>query len=84
MSKTTYPGIPEPGASIEALMQTVIYLKMSVELLTGQRTGPTTGAPRMFIQNSVPPTADTGDLWINTGANNKLNYWDGTRWVQTT
>ena len=83
MSSPTYPSIPEPGNSVEALYQSVMQLKTEVEMLTGQRSN-FLGAPRVFIQDAMPAKADRGDLWISTTQSNKLNYWDGTKWVQTT
>lgn len=84
MSEPSYPGIPEPTLSLEGLMNTVLQLKIAVEMLSGQRTGPSYGAPRIFVQPKMPTTNDIGDLWINTALNNKLHFWDGRNWTQTT
>lgn len=83
MSNLSYPSIPDPGQSQESLFQSVMALKQTVELLTGQRPGPTFGAPRLFIQSVIPVTSDTGDFWVNSSTN-KLSYWNGKAWILIT
>ena len=36
-----------------------------------------------FAQSTQPTATDIGDLWIDTGNNNKMYRWDGTTWNST-
>ena len=36
-----------------------------------------------FAQSTQPTATDIGDLWIDTGTNNKMYRWDGTTWNST-
>ena len=83
MSNISYPSIPDPNNTLESIGESVRTMKQSVELLTGQRTGVSRGAPRIFVQPATPSTIDIGDLWINT-ATNKLLYWSGSTWTSLT
>lgn len=83
MSKPSYPSIPEPTPTIEGILPAVQSLKMAVELLTGQQSGVSFGAPRVFVQPSQPLTGDKGDLWI-VEQSNKLHWYTGSQWVALT
>ena|GEM_PF-6760612 len=41
MSKIKYPSVPEPTQDVRSLQASVLALKENVEILTGQRRGPT-------------------------------------------
>lgn len=62
MSETKFPGIPMPTTSPEALFRTVMSLKESVELLTGQRGDYVT----RVIEDIRAEIAATlaGDRWV--------------------
>lgn len=87
MSK--YPAIPEFTDDPRSVATTVRALKEAVELLTGQRQGPALGAPLVFVQEDTPSRAvrgavfGRGDIWINT-LTNKVSYWNGVEWEETT
>ena len=36
---------------------------------------------RTFIQTSAPTATATGDIWIDSDANNKMYRWNGSAWV---
>jgi len=83
VSNPSYPSIPEPMASIDGILETVRVMKLTIEMLTGQLKGVSSGAPRIFVQSSQPTTNDIGDLWINS-ANRKMSYWSGSAWLVIT
>lgn len=77
----TIPDFTDEPSSIGTALRAV---KQVVEIVSGQRQGPSYGAPQMFVQENEPVTSrvtsfKTGDFWINT-ATKKLNYWDGQQW----
>lgn len=75
MSKT-YPAIPDPIQTTDSMLSTIRALKMSVELLTGQRgaVAPT----KVFVQTDTPTAEKAGDLWVNEAST--LRYWTGSEW----
>jgi hypothetical protein len=77
MSKT-YPAIPDPIQTTDSMLNTIRALKISVELLTGQRgaVAPT----KVFVQTGTPTAEQVGDMWVNT-TTNYLYFWSGTDWV---
>ena len=85
MSK--YPSIPEFTDDPRSVAATVRALKEAVELLTGQRQGPSLGAPAIYVQEPMPSKDQRGvvfgpgDLWINP-TTRKIAYWMSGEWVE--
>jgi hypothetical protein len=73
-----YPSIPDPQANLQSVYEAVRTMKQSVELLTGHSG--TVAAARVSVASTPPTPVASGDLWVNTGSNNKLFVWDGTDW----
>ncbi len=73
-----FPSIPDPQANTESLYDVVRTMKQSVELLAGQKGS--VAAARVSVSAAPPTPVASGDLWVNTGSNNKLFVWDGTDW----
>lgn len=42
---------------------------------------PGTSGNTIFTQGTAPTALNTGDLWVNTSANNEVSIWNGTSWV---
>lgn len=80
--------MPEPVADLAQLTEVVRALKRNVELMAGvvQGTRPQTKSltNQNYIQSTEPTALNTGDLWVNTGDNNKLYVWSGTTWMIVT
>jgi hypothetical protein len=79
-----FPAIPDFMNTPESIGESVRAIKISVELLTGQRQGESIGAPDMFVQVNTPAFGPqtqfrVGDLWINPEAKTLL-FWDGQQW----
>lgn len=61
-------------------------MKQQLEVLTGQKRGPSKGAPSVYVQ-ALEPTQSTlvvfkeGDLWINPEIKN-LWFHNGSYWVK--
>ena len=83
MSNIQFPSIPDPGATLDGVLEAVRPLKQSVQLLVGQAGAEHRGAPRMYIQKIIPRSDHIGDLWINTDTN-ALSYWNGSSWIKLT
>lgn len=90
-----WPQIPEPVQDPETHLEPLKAIKQIVEMIIGQRGGAPVPMARTFITVIKPGASNSpytvrelqaGDLWINTGNNAKLNYWDaGTQvWIPTT
>lgn len=77
-----FPSVPVPTSDPDALLETVIALKQTVEMLTGQDQG-NGYAPHVFVQPGVPQALHTGDLWLcTTLSNSTFNIWNGSQWVK--
>jgi hypothetical protein len=79
----TIPDFTDDAASIGTALRA---MKQVVEIIAGQRQGPSFGAPQVFVQELEPVTSrvtsfKTGDLWVNI-LTTKLFYWDGRLWQQ--
>jgi hypothetical protein len=80
-----YPPIPDFGDTPASMMATLRAIKDSVEMLTGQRQGPSLGAPSVYVQVDTPTLAratmfSKGDFWIHEETF-VLSYWNGQQWV---
>lgn len=78
------PAIPDPGASLASIADTVRGLKAAVEVLTGQTGQPGDKAAHLYVQGTQPTTAHSGCIWVDTANANKLRVWDGTQWINVT
>lgn len=79
-----FPSIPVPTADPNALLQTALALKQTVEMLTGQDQTDRFTA-HVFIQTTPPDAYHEGDLWLcNTTTNASFNVWNGSKWVKLT
>jgi hypothetical protein len=77
-----FPSIPVPTADPPALLEAVLALKQTVEMLTGQDQSDKF-APHVFVQDAMPEALHTGDLWLCTVAtNSSFNVWSGTKWLK--
>ena len=83
MSNIKFPSIPDPGSTSDGMMDAVRAMKQSMQLLIGQTGADHRGAPRMYIQKTIPKSDHIGDLWINTETNS-LSYWNGSNWIKLT
>lgn len=74
-----YSAIPDPGVTLESVLDVVRALKNNVELLTGQRGN--SPAARLFYQADAPKFSETrnGDFWLQKNTKTLL-FWDGLEW----
>lgn len=81
MSKA-FPAIPDPVADQDSMLASMRVMKQAIELLAGHRgnVAPT----RVFVQATAPSAERAGDIWVNTGSNNKMLVWDGSAWRAVT
>lgn len=82
MSK--FPTIPDFTDTPESLGTALRTVKLTLEIMAGQRQGESKGSPDMFVQGSAPSfnnrsTHKLGDLWIDTSTDT-LKYWNGSLW----
>jgi hypothetical protein len=75
-----FAAIPEPGATLESVLDAVRALKNNVELLIGQRGN--SPSARLFYQIAAPKSSETriGDFWVRKDTK-ALLYWDGREWM---
>ena len=68
------------GSSLSVAMATAqsdhTTLATSVTNLSSSRN-------RTFLTGTTPTASAVGDLWIDTGNDNKMKRWDGTTWVDS-
>ncbi len=78
------PTIPDFTDDVASMATALRAMKQVIEIVSGQRQGPSFGAPQVFVQELEPVTSrvtsfKTGDLWVNK-TTNALFYWDGRLW----
>jgi hypothetical protein len=76
-----FPSIPVPREDLKSLNASVLALKQTVEMLTGQDQSDKYAA-HVFMQAGVPEAHHVGDLWLCTGTTFTFNIWDGTDWLK--
>lgn len=81
MSKA-FPGIPDPIATTDSMLNVMRVMKQAIELLVGQRGN--VAPNRVFVQASAPTPERAGDMWVDTVNANKLLVWDGAGWRTVT
>lgn len=92
-SNPTFPSIPVPKASMMSMLETVLTLKRTVEMLTGQEPAtlnastkpgeekPTYFAPHVFVQADTPTAYHIGDLWLAQRKSWSFSIWTGSDWI---
>jgi hypothetical protein len=74
-----FPTIIQPIAELQSLFTAVLQLKTAVEQLVSSNGR--FNAAHVFIQDELPTTSKTGDLWVVPGSANKVYLWTGQAWV---
>ena len=77
-----FPSIPVPTNDPNSLLEAILALKQSVEMLTGQDVAGDKFAPHVFVQTEQPQARHVGDLWLCTGRIYSFNVWDGSYWLK--
>jgi hypothetical protein len=77
-----YPSIPVPTDDPKALLEAVLALKQTVEMLTGQDIASDKLAPHVFVQPDPPQAWSVGDMWLCTAAVYSFSVWDGFHWLK--
>lgn len=92
---TKWPTIPDPGTTLESLVEPVKVMKSLLQMITGQQGGSPAPVPCVYRSLIAPGAVNSpipkiqlkdSDIWINLASSAKLNYWDGDLkiWVPTT
>lgn len=79
------PNIPDFIDEPQSMGTSLRAVKQAVEIIGGQRQGPSLGAPQIFVQENEPVTSrvtqlSLGDLWIDPVAK-KFYFYAGQFWV---
>lgn len=81
------PTIPDfDERNLQSVGAALRAVKQAMEIVGGLRQGEALGSPAVFVQQNQPAitqegTLRRGDLWIDDSVN-KLNFWDGVKWVR--
>jgi hypothetical protein len=67
-----YPSIPMPASDVDALYNTCMVMKQTIEQLVAGRSTAVQGGP--------PASPSVGDLWIQPDGG-RMSYWNGSQWV---
>ena len=74
-----FPSVPEPANNADALFNSVVALKQSVEMILGQRG--TERMPHIHVTAEQPPIQHDGDFWLSKGTSTTLNISLNGAWV---
>ena len=83
-----FPSIPVPKGNFNSMLETILTLKRTVEMLTGQDPASPNGnqreffAPHVFVQQGTPEALHVGDLWLAQQKSWSFNIWTGNEWLK--
>lgn len=83
--KPIFAAIPDPTTDVQGLHRTVLAMKVAIEQIIGQRTGPVAEERKASIfttSDTAPDAGDDGDLWLfKGGEQTSVSMMIGGKWT---